>query len=441
MTRTKVPKVSVILPVYNAGAYVGEVLATILEQSFDDFEVVVIDDGSKDDSASTVKKYAAMDKRVHYYYQKNRGGEKLGTTLNYGVSLARAELIARADSDDPWMLDRLEKQVAYLDGHPECVVVGGGAEIMDGDGRHIWTLISPSRDEEIRRTWVLHTPINHGGVCFRKKAFYEAGEYRDEKYVEDFDLWVRMGRVGELHNLPEAIFRYRRNTTGISISNEKAQKLAVEGIGREQWKEKTPTFIGVGQLRKKLRELAKRRNGGLLGWEFLESTLGIGIKYAKWDKKPAKGLFQALAVAASSMAGLRIVRKKVWASARRVVLYGIFGALTTFVNFVTYLLFAKMLGVDMVVSNGIAWVVAVAFAFVTNRQYVFESTARDRKSIAREAVAFMIFRVLSGAVEIAGFAFFVNMLLLDDIVVKIASMFVIIVLNYAFSKFFVFKRQ
>lgn len=440
MSRECAPTVSVVLPMYNAEKYIGEVLDSILEQNFKDFEIVIIDDGSKDESAKIVKRYAKNDKRIRYYAQENRGSGKLGTTLNYGVSLARGELIARADSDDPWMSQKLEKQVNYMRKHPNCVACGGGAEIVDEEGASISTLISPSSDEGIRRAMTLYTPLNHGGVVFRKQAFYKAGEYRDVKYAEDLDLWIRMSKLGEMYNFPEVLFKYRKSERGISLSNEKAQKAAVKKLSKGYWEECRPEYLGRKTIREKMQKNKRLKNGTKLNSTLLEDTLVIALRYAKEGKEPLLGIRQILAVATSSLLGMEKSIKKVCLKYKRIIIYGIFGVLTTVVNLLSYVFFSKTLGVDVVISNIIAWIFAVSFAFVTNKLYVFESQSKDRGVVMREIVSFFGFRIVSGVIEIAAFALFVNVLGMNDMIIKIISLFVVIVLNYVFSKLFVFKK-
>ena len=386
MPREKTPKVSVVLPVYNADAYVGEVLVTILEQSFTDFEVIIIDDGSRDASAKVVKRYAKMDERIKCHYQKNRGGDKLGTTLNYGVSLARGELIARADSDDPWMLDRLEKQVTYMEKHPKCVVCGGGAEIIDTEGRHVWTFIVPSSDEDMRRTMPLYTPLNHGGVIFRKEAFLKAGEYVDIKYAEDFDLWVRMSRLGEMHNLPEAVFKYRKNEKGISLSHEAEQKTAVAKIGREYWDECKPEFFGVGAIRKKVRDHRDKKNGGALSWVFIEDTLTIAGKYMRWDGDFLKGVTQMVAVALSGKLGMKLFLKKLFSKHGQKIRFVMVGAINTVCDMFLFLLFANVLGIYIIAANIFSTGITLILSFILNYSFVW----RSKKSKLSTAPKFLV---------------------------------------------------
>jgi len=126
---------------------------------------------------------------------------------------------------------------------------------------------------------------------------------------------------------------------------------------------------------------------------------------------------------------------------KEVILYLIFGALTTLINFVAYEVFSKVFGVQYLFSNAIAWLIAVLFAFVTNRVYVFESKSRDAKVIAREFFSFIGARVFTGLLDMVVMFIFVDLILWNDTLVKIASNILVIILNYLFSKLLIFKKK
>lgn len=311
----KKPKVSVVLPIYNAEHFIGGVLESILSQTFTDFEVIALDDGSKDGSAKIIKNYASIDKRIRYFHQPNAGAERLGETINKGIELASADIIARADADDPWFYNKLEQQVAFLDKHPNHVLVGGGTEIMDNDGHYSWTLLNPMDDEDNRRSLCLYTTFAHGSVVFRKSAWEQAGKYRNVHYIEDLDLWHRMAGLGKVHNLPVAVFHYRLSEGGISLSHKTEQVDAVHAAGREYWKEHSPVLYSRKKIRTKLRSIAKATRPsdyGHLAIPFLQDNLTIAVKFAKWDHAYTKALRQFFAVATSSKLGLKYSIKKVF---------------------------------------------------------------------------------------------------------------------------------
>lgn len=248
----RAPFLSVVMPAYNAEAFIGEVIATILGQTFIDFELIIIDDGSTDGTADIIKSYAKIDSRVSYHHQTNQGSERLGETLNKAVHLAKANWIARADADDPWFLDKLQKQTDFIKAHPDYVLIGGGADVTNERGVLLYTLLGPIDDDDNRRAMTLYTTHAHGSVMFKKDIFEELGGYRNVHAAEDLDLWQRMTNEGKVYNIPEPLFRYRKNTQGISMLNQELQSKIVEQLGVEYFKTNTPKVISSKEMKKKL---------------------------------------------------------------------------------------------------------------------------------------------------------------------------------------------
>ncbi len=235
MMRNGAPRVTVLLPVFNGGKFFATALRSILDQTFTDLECLVIDDGSTDDSAAVASEAAHRDRRVRLIQRENRG---LVATLNEGVACARAPLVARMDADDVALPDRLQRQVAFLDEHPQVVCVGGGHWLIDEVDRIIAPLSAPARHVEIDALSLKgHTAICHPAATMRVDAIRQAGGYRQDFYpTEDLDLWLRLAEVGELANLPVPVIRYRVHTG--SISGQAAlgrQRDAAERSCRAAW--------------------------------------------------------------------------------------------------------------------------------------------------------------------------------------------------------------
>jgi glycosyltransferase involved in cell wall biosynthesis len=201
------PTVSIVLPVYNCPQYVGAAIESMLAQSFTDYEMVVIDDGSRDETLSVVRRYT--DPRIHIYTQANQG---LAATLNRGIELARGRYIARQDQDDISLPERLTAQVTYLEANRSCGLVGTWAEIWregvktEREHRH------PSDDSSLKFELLLNNPFVHSSVMLRKAALDKVGGYSVDKGrqpPEDYELWSRIAREYEVANIPEALHRYR----------------------------------------------------------------------------------------------------------------------------------------------------------------------------------------------------------------------------------------
>lgn len=222
------PHVSVVLPVYNGTPYLQSALDSILEQTFEDFEVIAIDDGSTDGSLEVLQEAARKDARMRVITRENRG---ITATLNEGIEAARGALIARMDCDDLATPDRFAKQVAFLQSHPEVVAIGSQIMLMDPESRDLKALPMPLSHAEIDR---LHRTTEGGGMCqichptamIRAAALKEVGGYR-EGYdaAEDLDLWLRLAEVGHLANADEIYLRYRQhpNSIGYAKRNEQRQ--------------------------------------------------------------------------------------------------------------------------------------------------------------------------------------------------------------------------
>ncbi|MEL7190696.1 MAG: glycosyltransferase family A protein [Pseudomonadota bacterium] len=209
---------SVVLSVYNGEEFVADAIKCILDQTYTDFELICINDGSKDGSLAIMEQFAARDKRVRIIDQDNTG---LTIALRRGVDAARGEYIARMDVDDWSMPDRFEKQMALLRQQPELVAVTCDVEHFYDDG-------TPSHTAKIRkdaRVLPLYLVFTnriggHGQMIYRRDAYHATGGY-DPNYnlAEDYDLWTRLIEQGPFGVVPETLYRYRTGHDSISSRN------------------------------------------------------------------------------------------------------------------------------------------------------------------------------------------------------------------------------
>ena len=222
MANVGMPRVSVVMPVFNAGQFLESSIASVLQQTMDDLELIVVDDGSTDASAEILARFSAEDRRVRVHRQANAG---VAVALRVGCSLARSPLIARLDADDLALPRRLEQQVAFMDGHPSVVLLGTCVRLLGRNGP-FRTLCRPADDESIRRALRTYNCVWHPTAMFRRDAYERVGGYRvDLPHVEDYDLWIRLGEVGQLANLPEPLVLYRVHPAQVSSSNLEHQLL------------------------------------------------------------------------------------------------------------------------------------------------------------------------------------------------------------------------
>lgn len=210
------PKISVLLPVRNAERFLRSAVESVLAQTFDDFELLALDGGSTDRSLSILRELAAKDRRINIVSRENLA---LVPSLNELITMARGRYLARMDSDDICRPQRFEKQVEYLEAHPECVAVGSRVLFIDPQGLPICEAARELSHEEIdsgHLSGVAESRICHPSVTMRTEAVLRIGKYREEyRYLEDFDLFLRLAEIGRLANLPDVLLEYRLHPESI----------------------------------------------------------------------------------------------------------------------------------------------------------------------------------------------------------------------------------
>ncbi len=197
------PLVSVILPTYNRAGYIKKSIESVIEQTYRNFELIIIDDESTDNTPEIIAQYKKKDPRIKIITnQTNLGFVK---SLNKAIRQARGIYIARLDDDDFWCdIHKLEKQIKFLENNPDYVLVGGGIIKIDEDGKEIVRILLPEKDEAIRQIMLLSDPFAHVSVVFRKESWESVDGYDEEfDYSQDWDLWMKLGKLGKLYNFQE----------------------------------------------------------------------------------------------------------------------------------------------------------------------------------------------------------------------------------------------
>ena len=223
------PPITVLLAVYNGQKYLRSAIESVLTQTFNHFEFLIIDDGSTDKTLDILREYARVDGRIRLITRPNKG---LTITLNEGLSLATGEYLARMDADDICMPRRFERQFSYLNGHRECVLVGSRVELIDPEGLPIREMCLEQDHDSIdnanlNRGW----PVVHPATMMRLAAIKQVGGYRDEfNTLEDLDLFLRLAEVGKLANLPDILLHYRQHFASVTHSKEKQQNQIRQAI-------------------------------------------------------------------------------------------------------------------------------------------------------------------------------------------------------------------
>ena len=229
------PPVTVLMPVYNGADYLAESIDTILAQTLPDFEFLIINDGSKDGSQAILDDYAARDARIHVVQQENMG---LAATLNKGLAMARADLVARQDQDDLSAPDRLARQLAWMQSHPDCVLLGTRARIWADRTPTDRTHDHPTSNAVLKLDLLFNNPFVHSSVMLRRRQVLDLGGYstdRNRQPPEDYELWARIGRSARVANLPERLLVYREaaqsmSRTGVNPFQSKLLLLSAENL-------------------------------------------------------------------------------------------------------------------------------------------------------------------------------------------------------------------
>lgn len=210
-------KVTVLMPVYNAGPFIGEAIRSVLAQDFVLFELLIINDGSTDNTGEIITSFA--DSRIRVISQENQG---ISTALNMGLAEAKGEYIARFDADDICMPHRLNVQAAFLDQHPEHFICGSDAAYITEDGRHLFDFCCAGHtNEEIVKNIYTVCPLIHSAAMFRKEVVIAAGGYPLHAHsFEDHLLWVQLKDKGMFANIPEPLVKIRFSASSFTMDEK-----------------------------------------------------------------------------------------------------------------------------------------------------------------------------------------------------------------------------
>jgi glycosyltransferase involved in cell wall biosynthesis len=231
------PKISVIMPFYNCEKFLDEAVSSILNQTFSDFELIIINDASTDRSDEVMQKYL-KDSRIVYIL--NKENKRITYNLNIGLDMAKADIVARMDGDDISELERFQEQYEFLKENKNVSLVGSYAELINQDGKYLGRKIKPLDTEGAKKDIFLYSPFIHPAVMFRKQVILDLGKY-DENYplCEDYELWFRLIYSGyKTANIPRELLKYRihenssnKHLTEVEKNNLKIRKKAFKKYG------------------------------------------------------------------------------------------------------------------------------------------------------------------------------------------------------------------
>ncbi len=215
------PLISVILPVYNGAKFVSKAIESILNQTFKDFELIIINDGSKDNTLEILKSYAKKDKRIRIISRENKG---LIKTLNEGFLAVKGIYIARQDDDDISHSTRFKKQIEFMENNKEYALCGTFYNVVSENGEFIRKHFLPSSNINIQKN-LFDSCFCHGSIMIRKNMIENMIWYnKDSLHVEDYDFFIRIAKKHKVYNIPEYLYDWCFRGESVSFENYKEQR-------------------------------------------------------------------------------------------------------------------------------------------------------------------------------------------------------------------------
>ncbi|CAH1553005.1 glycosyltransferase [Vibrio rotiferianus] len=247
------PLVSIILPVFNAERYISQTLESLIEQTYDNYELIILDDGSNDNSLSIIKSFATRSGKVKVISRENKG---LIASLNELLSLCQGQYIARADADDIYIQDRIEKQVKYLQSNPDIAVVGTSYNHISENGTYLSSRRQLIHPESLQVSVLFGSPLAHPTVMINKsicgKDLYYDNDY---PYAEDYELWIRLIHKCnyKIANISENLVNYRVHGNSVSsqFMEEQSASMVKALLNTEKFrsiKNRLPKYIDKSSL-------------------------------------------------------------------------------------------------------------------------------------------------------------------------------------------------
>lgn len=235
MKSLKLPLVSVIIPVFNGSVFVGQAVKSVMQSTYKNFEILLIDDGSTDKSKKICKALEKNYKNVKFcYFNKNRG---LGRTLNFALKQAKGKYIARLNQDDLMLKNRLKTQVDFLNKNPRIVAVGSWIKVFKNNSKKYQFIKFLPKDKQIRKVWYILSPFSDPSVMYKKDIALKAGGYYQSMWpADDTHLWYRMGSLGKLANIQKPLVEVRWHKDAASFKH--FRKLVISTYKMHLWTHK-----------------------------------------------------------------------------------------------------------------------------------------------------------------------------------------------------------
>jgi glycosyltransferase involved in cell wall biosynthesis len=216
--------VSIIIPTLNRVELLKKSIKSVIEQTYENWELLIVDNSSSDATDLMIRKYYSEDKRIKLLKVPTSPFKGISPYLNIGIEHARGKYISRLDDDDIWCNKNVLKiQAEFLDNNPEYVLVGGGVIIINENYEEVYKYFKRESDEDIRKNALISNPFSHNTVMFRKNAFLQVGGYENHKFAEDWDLWLKMGKIGKFYNFQQYFTYYLSTGQNTSFNKLKEQ--------------------------------------------------------------------------------------------------------------------------------------------------------------------------------------------------------------------------
>lgn len=235
--------VSVVITTYNREKSIRKAIESVLNQTHRNIELIIIDDGSIDETKEIIRPYF-LDPRVRYFYEDNKG---CADAMNNGIAVAKGKYVAILDSDDFWCDNqKIEKQLDFLEKNTDYVLVGGGATMIDEKGKEIVSYLLVEHDADIRKEILVNNVFAHVTVLFKKEAWEKVGGYDKNYWMEDWDLLLKMGLVGKLHNIQEIFANYlghqRNNPSDFDENYSRLEQLKLKIKLKKKYRNYYPNY-------------------------------------------------------------------------------------------------------------------------------------------------------------------------------------------------------
>jgi glycosyltransferase involved in cell wall biosynthesis len=402
------PKVSVILPVYNAGRFLRECLDSILGQTLSDFELIAVDDGSDDASLYILKEYAAKDSRIKVYAnEKNKG---VSITTNRAIGYATADFIARMDADDVMSRTRLAKQYKFLQENKDHVLVGGQVQMVDFVGQELYVKSFPLEHAEIYKMLYLACPVQQATIMVNRAllpvdfVWYEDGM----NTAEEVELLFKLVNYGKFANLNEIVHDYRQHDASLSHQNPKK------------------TF--------QLTYIARKKGVKLHGYKpSIWQKLLMNLQRIIVALLPKRMVYPAFLLGRNSLLLVNNYVDKVFNSS--LFRYLVAGGLTQVIDLATYAILLQM-NVNYLVAAIINSPLVLAFNYLVHKYFTFE----QKKFRVSEVSKYMLNIGLNYVYALVIMIVQVELLGINEFTAKVVLMGLVPILNYFMLKYFVYSN-